>query len=75
MLIKINIYTRSFFIRAQQGSQMEILFHKMFVEWKNKFDLDPTPKGPFLGGGGLVASRCIFIQIMTLLNHRNTATT
>jgi hypothetical protein len=25
--------------------------------------------------GFLVASRCIFIQIMTLLDHRNTATT
>jgi hypothetical protein len=35
----------------------------------------PHPQGTMWGGGGLVASWCIFILITTLLDNGNTATT
>jgi hypothetical protein len=37
--------------------------------------LIPPPRGHVGGGGGLVASRCIFVLITTLMGHINTATT
>jgi len=40
-----------------------------------KYFFRPSPHPQGTMWGFLVASRCIFILIMTLLDHRNTATT
>jgi len=72
MPIEINIHQK-FFIRVQEGAQIEIFFHKTLGNEKYFFRLRPHPQGTIRGV--LVASCGICILIMTLLNHRNTATT
>jgi hypothetical protein len=49
-------------------------FRKVLGKEKNIF-LRPSPHTQGTMWGFLVASRCIFFLIMTLLGHRNTATT